>query len=382
MDEYSLIKSKIDEIDSLDLINQRWDSGAFVAWRQGVLRILDRIFRSNSPQYKDFYKIQYYNPMLFTTIDNLALYKKGIEQAKHTLESFLSELDIQEPKRAREIANEITLVKKKIIKTIEEKELLSKNLFDLKLKLFSISADICSDQDQLQSILEINDFNKTIELSSILISKYNRSIVIAEQFKDEIDKVIKNKNLLIELEKLQTNLEIAYSKNIEKEKNIKENIKKRVKGEPNKNSFFNNKEKYDIFIAYYRDTASDFAKHLHRGLSKNKYKPFIDIIDIPNTIKKDTDKWFKYRDNALLNSKYFAIILTEGCELSPQLKKEINLAFGQSLITKLLYKHADLPSDLSIDCEGIKLNLKEYQYTTFETSEELLRSVLKEFKKS
>lgn len=67
------------------------------------------------------------------------------------------------------------------------------------------------------------------------------------------------------------------------------------------------KPKYDVFIAYYRLTASDFAKHLKKGLTDFNIPAFLDSEDIPKTIEKFGDKWRKYRDEALIKSKIFFI---------------------------------------------------------------------------
>jgi len=62
---------------------------------------------------------------------------------------------------------------------------------------------------------------------------------------------------------------------------------------------------FDVFIGYYRKTASDFAEHLWAGLNETGYRPFIDVYNIPKTINKETSEWRKYRDGSLLYSRFF-----------------------------------------------------------------------------
>jgi len=47
---------------------------------------------------------------------------------------------------------------------------------------------------------------------------------------------------------------------------------------------------YDVFIAYYRRTGLDFAKHLKNGLTDQRISAFLDIEDIPKSIDRGRTK--------------------------------------------------------------------------------------------
>lgn len=49
---------------------------------------------------------------------------------------------------------------------------------------------------------------------------------------------------------------------------------------------------YDLFISYKRDFAEDFASHLKSCLSKEGFRVFLDLIDIPKEFD-GTAKWFQ-----------------------------------------------------------------------------------------
>jgi len=90
MDDISLLKKRIEQISTSDLINKNINSGEFKAWYAEVLRILDRLFKTNSREYKDFSSIQFSNP---TAIFSEYAYRGGIQQAKMTLESYVEQLE-------------------------------------------------------------------------------------------------------------------------------------------------------------------------------------------------------------------------------------------------------------------------------------------------
>lgn len=55
-------------------------------------------------------------------------------------------------------------------------------------------------------------------------------------------------------------------------------------------SFTHKLFEYDVFIAYYQKTGSDFAKHLKTGLGEQGYNAFLDVVDIPKSIQPETTK--------------------------------------------------------------------------------------------
>lgn len=105
MDDISLLKKQIEQISILDLIHKDKDSGEFKAWHAGVLRILDRLFKTNSREYKDFSSIQFYNPTaLFSEYE----YRRGIQQAKVTLEGYIEQLEGIEPTQSDSLPSMIS----------------------------------------------------------------------------------------------------------------------------------------------------------------------------------------------------------------------------------------------------------------------------------
>ena len=52
-------------------------------------------------------------------------------------------------------------------------------------------------------------------------------------------------------------------------------------------------KKYDVFISYYSGTGSDFAKYLKVKLNDFGINAFLDVEDIPKSVKKDSDEWKK-----------------------------------------------------------------------------------------
>jgi hypothetical protein len=94
MDDALLLKKQIEQIDTLDLMNKDIETGEFRAWHNGVLRILDRLFRTNSREYRDFDAIKFDNP---AELLSGRTYRQGLRQARVTLETFVIQLDGSEP---------------------------------------------------------------------------------------------------------------------------------------------------------------------------------------------------------------------------------------------------------------------------------------------
>ncbi len=139
---------------------------------------------------------------------------------------------------------------------------------------------------------------------------------------------------------------------------------------------------FDAFICYKRNSGEDFAEHLQMGLEELGIHTFLDIKDIPEKFR-GTDEWTTTRDNALIESKNFLLIITAGFELSVEIKKELSLA-RKSADKKFIYlRHCDLRPHLKITLDTEELDLGKQQQIIFETKQELLRkavTVLKEHK--
>ena len=83
--------------------------------------------------------------------------------------------------------------------------------------------------------------------------------------------------------------------------------------------------KFDVFICYKQDTGDDFADRLWNGLRDREIFAFLDVEDIPKRFK-GTDKWWKFRDQAIRHCNVFLMIVTDGFEKSDEIRKEITLA--------------------------------------------------------
>ena len=133
-------------------------------------------------------------------------------------------------------------------------------------------------------------------------------------------------------------------------------------------------KRYEVFIAYRRDTGLDFAKHLKSGLEREGISAFLDIIDIPKEFKgKQT--WIRTRNESIKKSEKFLLIATSGIETSRELKKEIQIARDNNKAF-LVYRHYTLCSQITISLEREKMHLGDFQQVSFDSKEDLLRNVL------
>lgn len=138
--------------------------------------------------------------------------------------------------------------------------------------------------------------------------------------------------------------------------------------------------KYDVFIAYYRKTGLDFARYLKEGLKDFEYSAFLDLYDIPSSVKNGSDEWRMCRDKALLNSDKMLLIMTEGFNTRPEVLHEIELAMDKG-IRIIYFKHEDLPYAVELMVKGKKINLSKYALNSFDNSPDLLRKSLMILKK-
>ncbi len=138
--------------------------------------------------------------------------------------------------------------------------------------------------------------------------------------------------------------------------------------------------KYDVFVAYYRRTGSDFATHLKEGLKDLGYSAFLDSYDIPSSVKDGSDEWRMCRDKALSNSDKMLLIMTIGFSTRPEVLREIGLAMDKG-IEIIYFKHKDLSYDVELKINGKKINLSKYPLNSFDNSPDLLRESLAILKK-
>lgn len=135
-------------------------------------------------------------------------------------------------------------------------------------------------------------------------------------------------------------------------------------------------DKFDIFIAYYRMTGADYAEHLKIGLGQFGIKSFLDIYDIPKVILDYSEEWRTHRDNALINSNVFLLIMTKGFEKRKEILTEIKLS-NEYNIQKILYKQKLLRYDeLNITIDGENIDLSKCPVHKFDTKEDLLRKII------
>lgn len=132
--------------------------------------------------------------------------------------------------------------------------------------------------------------------------------------------------------------------------------------------------KYSFFICYTRDSAEDLATHLRESLKKREITAFLDLTDIPKRFRK-TDKWWKYRNEAIRNSETVLFVITHGFEKSDEVIREISLTFDEKKEFMLL-RHKDLDHNIIIDLKDGQVNLGDYNQMSFENKHELLRKVL------
>ena len=96
MDDKRFLKTLIEEIASLDLRNKDATSGSFKAWHVEVLNTLDRLFRSNSMEYRGFNLIKFDDP---GALFSYPTYQSGLTQAEVTLNMYLKRLEADSPEK-------------------------------------------------------------------------------------------------------------------------------------------------------------------------------------------------------------------------------------------------------------------------------------------
>jgi hypothetical protein len=280
---------------------------------------------------------------------------------KKDFKEYLKELE----ENKNESLKEIKSIDSQILESQRAFVYLSTDFKNLAQNSFYVSEDIVgNDLENIQFFIE--DFN---ELHNKIVTNLEESIKLIEKRKILIETIEQTKERIKENQKQLKKLETLKSNTSSQEsKSLPESVR-------------SEKNEFDIFIAYHRNSAGDFAEHLYSSLKREGYHPFIDIFDIPNSIVRDTDEWREFRDKALLESKRFFLILTKGCKNSIELKNEIELAFSNIKIRKTIFKNKSLPNDFVLDCGEASINLVKQNYVPFESKESLLRNALDELEK-
>lgn len=137
----------------------------------------------------------------------------------------------------------------------------------------------------------------------------------------------------------------------------------------------NEEQKYDLFISYYSGTGIDFAKFLKRKLVDFGINAFLDVEDIPKSIKHDTDEWRTYIDRAILGRKKFVLLMTLGFNTRNEIMREIKIA-KDNRIERIHFKHTSLSgTDFLVKIDNKEVDFSKYQYTEFDDEPDLLRKL-------
>ncbi|HUW49247.1 MAG TPA: toll/interleukin-1 receptor domain-containing protein, partial [Patescibacteria group bacterium] len=132
---------------------------------------------------------------------------------------------------------------------------------------------------------------------------------------------------------------------------------------------------YKVFISYKRLTGEDFAIFLREGLENEGISAFLDVQDIPKKFDGKR-KWWKYRDDALVHSEVFLLVITDGIENSGEVGKEVEMATERSMQCIYL-RHRGLNTRAVLNLTKRKLDLGDFEQTEFDTKQDLLRKVLR-----
>jgi hypothetical protein len=129
---------------------------------------------------------------------------------------------------------------------------------------------------------------------------------------------------------------------------------------------------FDIFLCYKKSSGKDFADHLKAGLEELGLHTFLDSRDIPQ-ITGQEEKWDRIRDQALMESPVFIILMTPGFELSGQVVKELNMARKAGDKRFVFFRVHSLGRKFSIKLDNEVFETGKQEQVSFETKEELLR---------
>ena len=136
---------------------------------------------------------------------------------------------------------------------------------------------------------------------------------------------------------------------------------------------------FEVFLCYKKSSGRDYADHLKTGLEEVGLHTFEDCKDIPQTVNTE-EGWSKVRDQALTESKYFVLIMTQGFDLSSEVIKEIRMARKQGNKTFVFFRHRSMGRKIAVSLGDEVLDIGSLEQVSFESKEELLRlaiSILK-----
>lgn len=137
---------------------------------------------------------------------------------------------------------------------------------------------------------------------------------------------------------------------------------------------------FDVFLSYKKSSGKDYADHLKSGLEEVGLHTFEDCKDIPLTVNTE-EGWAKVRDQALMESKYFVLIMTPGFDLSNEVVKEIALARKQENKTFVFFRHRSMGRKIIVNLGDEVFDISQLEQVSFESKEELLRNAINILKK-
>jgi len=136
--------------------------------------------------------------------------------------------------------------------------------------------------------------------------------------------------------------------------------------------------KYEVFICYRQDTGDYLASRLWNGLKDRDISAFLDVEDIPKRYK-GTDKWWEFRNQAIRDCNVFLMIVTDGFEMSDEIRKEIALANAEKKDFMCTIEKG-LPPNVQTTLLHQNVELRDLQQIPFSAPGELLSSVLKNYR--
>ena len=129
---------------------------------------------------------------------------------------------------------------------------------------------------------------------------------------------------------------------------------------------------FEVFLCYKKSSGRDYADHLKSGLEEVGLHTFEDCKDIPQTVNTQ-EGWSKVRDQALTESKYFVLIMTQGFYLSSEVINELRLARKQPNKTFVFFRHRSMGRKIVVNLGDEVLDIGSLEQVSFESKEELLR---------
>ena len=136
---------------------------------------------------------------------------------------------------------------------------------------------------------------------------------------------------------------------------------------------------YEVFICYKRTSGDELAARLKEALGEYHISAFVDTLDIPKQYES-TAKWWEYRNNAIVNCKVFAMIVTIGFEKSSDIVREIKLARSEKK-KFMCFRWARLSPEIIINLGDESLNIKDMEQISFDSPSQLVRQFFDNYPK-